>query len=66
MAMNTELAFFYDQSMRPVAAKCRLCGEGMPEPDLELRSPADIVFWLSQRFIEHKRQKHPVASLGAE
>jgi len=60
MPMKTELVFSYDQRMRPVSAKCRLCGEGMPEPASELGAPADVVFWLAQQFVEHKKQKHPV------
>lgn len=66
MPMKTELAFSYDQRMHPVAAKCRLCGEGMPAPEPDLGSPADIVFWLAQRFIQHKKRKHPAASIPAD
>ena len=62
MPMKTELAFSYDQRMRPVSAKCSLCGEGMPAPASELSAPADIVFWLAQKFVEHKKLKHSAAS----
>ena len=58
MPMKTELAFLYDGSMRPTSAKCRLCGEVMPKPDIELSSSADIVLWLSERFLEHKKLEH--------
>lgn len=61
MPMNTELAFFYGQGKYPVSAKCRLCGDSMPQSSEELPSLADTVLWLSQRFIEHKQQKHPAA-----
>lgn len=61
MPMKTELAFSYDQRMQPVSAKCSLCGEGMPAPSSELSAPGDVVLWLAQQFIEHKKLKHPAA-----
>ncbi len=57
-SMRPALLFSYDKLMRPVSAKCKLCGEQMPEPTTELGSPADVVVWLSKQFIEHKKTKH--------
>ncbi|MBS1806155.1 MAG: hypothetical protein JST28_22660 [Acidobacteria bacterium] len=57
--MKTELVFSYDSMMRPTSAKCRLCGQMMPKPGTELNSSADIVLWVSERFLEHKRLEHP-------
>ena len=57
--MLTELSFVYDPEMRPVSARCSVCGQLMPTPPSTLRDAADMVMWLSQQFLEHKRLKHP-------
>jgi hypothetical protein len=59
--MRTKLTFIYDAEMRPVAAKCTRCDRLMLPPPSTLHDAADIVMWLSQRFLEHKRLKHPTA-----
>ena len=62
MAMRTELAISYDTNMHPLSAKCKGCGEQMPQPAAELREPVDIILWFSQLYVEHRRAKHaPVA-----
>lgn len=62
MSMRTELAFIYDKNMRLISAKCKQCGEEMPDPSPELALPADIVMWFSVHFLEHKQHKHPQTS----
>jgi len=57
--MKTELAFSYDDSMRPTSARCKLCGQVIASPVAELTSPAEIVMQMSERFLEHKKQQHP-------
>jgi hypothetical protein len=57
--MLTELSFVYDPEMRPVTARCSVCGQLMAPPPSTVRDAADMVMWLSQQFLEHKRLKHP-------
>jgi hypothetical protein len=59
MALRTELAISYDETMRPVAARCTSCGDAMPQPDASLTDAAGIVLWYSKVFLEHKKVKHP-------
>jgi len=56
--MRTELQFAYDENMRPVSATCTGCGEKMPMPPRTITDSADIVMWLSQRYLEHRKLKH--------
>jgi hypothetical protein len=58
MTTRTELSFGYDRNMKPISGYCTRCGEMMPKPPPDLRSSADIVYWLSQQFLEHKKLKH--------
>ena len=60
--MCSELSFIYDADMRPVSARCSRCRQLMPPPPSALRDAGDMVMWLSQQFIEHKRLKRPVPS----
>ena len=57
--MTSELTFIYDAEMRPVAARCSICRKLMPPPPSHLRDAADMVLWLSEQFILHKRKEHP-------
>ena len=57
-SVPSELVFIYDAEMRPVSAKCSLCGQLMQPPPSTLLDAADMVLWLSQQFLEHKRIKH--------
>ena len=62
--MIPELAIRYDDKLRPVAAHCSSCGLQMPVPPSDLHDSADVINWFSDRFIEHRKQKHPVPSYG--
>ena len=55
--MKTELRFAYDENMRPISATCTGCGEQMAKPDPSLENSADIVMWLSEQFLEHRKEK---------
>lgn len=57
-SMRPALLFSYDPLRHSVSAKCKICGEQMPEPSVELSSSGDLVVWLSRQFIEHKKLKH--------
>ena len=56
--MPSELSFMYDPQMRPVSAKCTICGQLMPPPPSHLLDSADLIMWLSGEFLEHKRIEH--------
>jgi hypothetical protein len=55
---RTELKFDYDDCARPISATCTACGEKMPKPPAELQSPADIIMWSAEKYIEHRKLKH--------
>jgi hypothetical protein len=55
---RTELRFAYDHNMRPFSATCTGCGEKMPISPSIIKDSADIVMWLSQRYLEHRKLKH--------
>jgi hypothetical protein len=56
--MRTELRFDYDEKMRPISGTCTGCGEKMPTPPCTINDSADIVMWLSQRYLEHRKIQH--------
>lgn len=56
--MRTELRFDYNEELHSISAKCTACGEDMPKAPSELEKSADVVLWLSQRYLEHRRLKH--------
>lgn len=58
MSLRPDLEFTYDKQGQPVAAKCSLCGATMPMPPADLELPADVIVWLSRRYIEHKAEIH--------
>lgn len=58
MSLRPDLQFTYDGHGKPVAAKCSLCGLTMPLPPGDLDRPADVIVWLSRRYIEHKAEIH--------
>ena len=62
--MVAELAIRYDENLRPVSAQCSSCGLHMPPPPSDLHDTADIILWLSDHFIEHRKQKHPAPPYG--
>jgi len=56
--MLSELKIEYDEAMRPISVACTACGEKMPQPPSDLENAADIIMWLSEKYIEHRRLKH--------
>jgi len=62
MSLRPDLAFTYDRQGQPVAAKCSLCGTTMPSPPADLTLPADVIVWLSHRYIEHKAEMHTAST----
>ncbi len=64
--MPSELSFIYDPELRPVSAKCSVCGQLMPPPPSMLLDAADMVMWLSKQFLEHKRLNHPELARPSE
>lgn len=61
-----ELKFTYDDKMHPIAATCGACGEHMLKPDLALKDSADIIMWFSEKYIQHKKEKHPLSPTVSE
>jgi hypothetical protein len=57
MTSRTELNVEYDSEMRPVSATCTGCGEKMPQPPANLQKAADIIGWLSEKYVEHRKLK---------
>jgi hypothetical protein len=55
---RTELKVEYNHEMKPVSAMCTGCREKMPTPGADLANSADIIVWLSNQYIEHRRLKH--------
>jgi hypothetical protein len=55
---RTELNVEYDSEMRPISATCTRCREKMPTPPADLIDPADIIVWLSEKYVEHRKLKH--------
>jgi len=55
---RTELNVEYDSEMRPISATCTRCGGKMPQPPANLQNSADIIVWLSEKYIEHRKLKH--------
>jgi hypothetical protein len=55
---RTELKVNYDATMKPVSGSCTACGDKMPKPIDTLENPADIIMWLSEKYIEHRELKH--------
>lgn len=61
---RTELAFTYDRNKNLVRAACTKCGKVMPMPEsklLNLMQPADVIAWVSQRYVEHLQSEHSSA-----
>jgi hypothetical protein len=56
--MRTELRFAYDENMIQISATCTGRGEKMPTPPCTIKDSAEIVLWLSQRYLEHRKLKH--------
>jgi len=55
---KAELNIAYDNTMKPVSAMCTGCRETMPQPPVDLQQSADVIEWFSQKYIEHRNQKH--------
>ena len=55
---RTELKVSYDPEIKPVSGSCTVCGEEMPKSPADLQNPTDIIVWLSDKYIEHKKVKH--------
>jgi hypothetical protein len=55
---RTELQIEYNEEMKPISATCTACGEKMPKPPGELQNSADVIVWLSEKYIEHRKLKH--------
>ena len=62
--MIPELTIRYDHDLRPVSAECSSCGQQMATPPSDLHDSADIILWLSNHFVEHRKQKHPATPYG--
>ena len=58
MSKGISLAFRYDENMRPVLANCTFCGEQMPTPGPAITDPADMIWWVFRRYLEHFKTKH--------
>jgi hypothetical protein len=59
MSTRTELQITYDNLGDPISAECTRCGKVIPLPGPGMRTPADVVMWLSEQFLRHKRINHP-------
>jgi len=59
MPKKTELEFHYNEKSFPIGATCTLCGEKMPQSDMEIKSAGDMVVWYAEQFQIHKSQKYP-------
>jgi hypothetical protein len=59
MSYICELRFEYDTSSFVRSAYCSICSERMPAPNPSVTNSADRVLWFAQRFIEHKKRRHP-------
>ena len=55
---RTELRITYDGMMMPISGTCSGCGEMMPLPPANLQNSADVIVWLSGKYIEHRSLKH--------
>ncbi|HXS77770.1 MAG TPA: hypothetical protein VN753_16440 [Terracidiphilus sp.] len=55
---RTELKIDYDNEMSPVLATCAACGEKMPSPPEDLKDSAEVISWLSGKYVEHRIVKH--------
>lgn len=58
MTDQAELTIVYDQEMKPISAMCTGCREHMPTPPAHMANSADIIVWLSERYLEHRKLKH--------
>lgn len=56
---RTELKVGYDEAMKPISASCTRCGERMLPPPSNLQTSADIIYWFSREYLEHRKAKHP-------
>ena len=57
--MIPELIIRYDHQLRPISAECISCGQHMPKPPSDLNDDSKIILWFSERFVEHRKEKHP-------
>ena len=55
---KAELNIEYDSAMKPVSATCTGCREKMPNPPADTVHSADLIMWLSNQYIEHRKLKH--------
>jgi hypothetical protein len=55
---RTELKIEYNKEMKPIRAMCTGCREAMPLAPVDLVNSADIIMWMSNQYIEHRRLKH--------
>lgn len=58
MSKCISLAFSYDENMRPVLANCTFCGEQMPTAGPAITHPADMIWWVFRRYLQHCDTKH--------
>jgi hypothetical protein len=59
MSARTELQIAYDKVGNPISAECTRCGKVIPVPGSTMRAPADVIVWLTEQFLRHKRINHP-------
>ena len=62
--MIPELTIRYNYDLRPSSAQCSSCSQLMPAPPHHLQDAATILMWFSARFLEHRKQKHPMPPYG--
>ena len=55
---RTELKIEYDHTMMPVSATCSACSERMPQAPADLKTAADIIVWISGKYLDHRTMKH--------
>jgi len=59
MVKRLELVVEYDANSLPAAARCRLCGESMPQGEPGITSASANILWFAQQFTIHNERKHP-------
>jgi hypothetical protein len=57
---SPELQMKYDVNSIPVAAKCSMCGEQMPQSTPRITNPIEIVEWFAAQFGLHVARIHPM------
>ena len=64
MPLEPELQMRYDENSTPVAAKCSLCGEHMPQGTPRILNPINNVAWFAAQFRLHVARAHLLVWTG--